>query len=186
MRHLQQTCLKFPLIEPSEKYVEQKPPGLSLQIFGDGAEKFVAEMMVMTLIKLLLINIRHRLHYHQQPPEDPKSSIIADGDPRQVFWKKPQRSISKIQHLRLTPRMLHVQGVGGENCLMVALFVPPFSYPHHSPQHWYSLRVQMGTHCAGLRSNLIACSTEFKTPSFNINEPITTSEVTTRLFHWNP
>jgi hypothetical protein len=43
MRHLQQTCLKFPLIGPSEEYVEPKPPGLSAQIF---AEKFVAEMMV--------------------------------------------------------------------------------------------------------------------------------------------
>ncbi|KIJ90726.1 hypothetical protein K443DRAFT_522297 [Laccaria amethystina LaAM-08-1] len=75
MRHLQQTCLEFPRIGPSEEYVEQKPPGLSAQIFGGGAEKFVA----VTLIKLLLINIRHRLHYHQQPPEDPKSSIIADG-----------------------------------------------------------------------------------------------------------
>jgi hypothetical protein len=50
MRHLQQTCLKFPPIGLSEEYVEPKPPGLSAQIFGDGAEKFVAEMMVMTLI----------------------------------------------------------------------------------------------------------------------------------------
>ncbi|KIJ96682.1 hypothetical protein K443DRAFT_682203 [Laccaria amethystina LaAM-08-1] len=111
---------------------------------------------------------------------------------------EPQRSTSKIQHLRLTPRMLHVQGVvvyewqsqwvvsRGEICLMLAVVVPPFSYSHHSPQHWHSSRQPMGTHCAGLRPKLTACSTEFKTPSFNINEPITTSEVTTRHFHWNP
>jgi hypothetical protein len=46
-RHLQQTCLKFPPIGPSEEYIEPKLPGLSAQIFGDGAEKFVAEMMVI-------------------------------------------------------------------------------------------------------------------------------------------
>ena len=72
--------------------------------------------------------------------------------------------------------------IRGENCLMLALVVPPFSYPHHSPQRWHSSREPMGTHCAGLRSKLIACSAEFKTPSFNINEPITTSEVTTGSF----
>jgi hypothetical protein len=49
MRHLRQTCLKFPLIGPSEEYVEPIPPRLSVQIFGDGAEKFVAEMMVVEL-----------------------------------------------------------------------------------------------------------------------------------------
>jgi hypothetical protein len=54
MRHLQQTCLKFPLIGPSEEYVEQKPPGLSAQIFGDGAEKFVAEMMVVDVDQIVV------------------------------------------------------------------------------------------------------------------------------------
>jgi hypothetical protein len=53
--------------------------------------------MVMTLIKSLLINIRHRLHYHQQPPEDLKSSIIADGEPRQVFWKSELQTIVKTR-----------------------------------------------------------------------------------------
>jgi hypothetical protein len=94
MRHLQQTCLKFPPIGPSEVYVEPKP-GLSAQIFGDGAKKIVAEMM--TLIKSVLINIRHRLHYHQQPLEDPKSSIIADSEPPQVFWKCELQTIVKTR-----------------------------------------------------------------------------------------
>jgi hypothetical protein len=49
MRHLQQTYVEFPPIGPSEGYVEPKPPSLSLQIFGDGAEKFVAEMTVVEL-----------------------------------------------------------------------------------------------------------------------------------------
>jgi hypothetical protein len=39
---------------PSEEYVEQKPPGLSLQIFGDGAEKFVAEMMVVDVDQIVV------------------------------------------------------------------------------------------------------------------------------------
>jgi hypothetical protein len=54
MRHLQQTCLKFPPIGPSEEYVEPKPPGLSAQIFGDGAEKFVAEMMVVDVDQIVV------------------------------------------------------------------------------------------------------------------------------------
>jgi hypothetical protein len=54
MRHLQQTCLKFPPIGPSEEYVEPKPPGLSAQIFSDGAEKFVAEMMVIDVDQIVV------------------------------------------------------------------------------------------------------------------------------------
>jgi hypothetical protein len=47
-------CLKFPPIGPSEEYVEPKPPGLSEQIFGDGAEKFVAEMMVVDVDQIVV------------------------------------------------------------------------------------------------------------------------------------
>jgi hypothetical protein len=89
MRHLPQTRLKFPPIGRSGEYVEPKRPGLSAQIFGGGAEKFVAEMMVVDVDQIVVdqhsSSPNHRLHYHQQPPEDPKSSIIADCEPRQVF-----------------------------------------------------------------------------------------------------
>ncbi|KIJ90981.1 hypothetical protein K443DRAFT_32379, partial [Laccaria amethystina LaAM-08-1] len=30
--------------------------------------------------------------------------------------------------------------IRGENCLMLAIVVPTFSYPHHSPQRWHSSR----------------------------------------------
>ncbi|KIJ90023.1 hypothetical protein K443DRAFT_115457, partial [Laccaria amethystina LaAM-08-1] len=30
-----------------------------------------------------------------------------------------------------------------KNCLMLALVVAPFSYPHHSPQRWHSSREPM-------------------------------------------
>jgi hypothetical protein len=39
---------------PSEEYVEPKPPGLSAQIFSDGAEKFVAEMMVVDVDQIVV------------------------------------------------------------------------------------------------------------------------------------
>jgi hypothetical protein len=77
MRDLQQTCLKFPPIGPSEEYVERRGPGLSAQTLGDGAEKFIAEMMVVDVDQIILINIRHRLHH--------STKIIADSEPRQVF-----------------------------------------------------------------------------------------------------
>jgi hypothetical protein len=62
MRH-QTTYLKFPPIRPSEECVESKRPGLSEQTLGDGAEKFIAEMMVVDVDQIILINIRHRLHH---------------------------------------------------------------------------------------------------------------------------
>jgi hypothetical protein len=66
----------------------------------------------LTLIKSLLINICHRLHYHQQPPEDPKSSIIADGEPRQVFWKvsfKPKSKLGELSELHNGTSEIHLK-----------------------------------------------------------------------------
>jgi hypothetical protein len=54
MRHLQQTCLKFPPIRPSEECVESERPGLSEQTLGDGAEKFIAEMMVVDVDQIVV------------------------------------------------------------------------------------------------------------------------------------
>jgi hypothetical protein len=79
MRQLHQTRPTYlkPPIAPSEECVESKCPGPSAQTLG-GAEKFIAEMMVVDVDQIILINIRHRLHhYHQQPPDDPKSSLTA-------------------------------------------------------------------------------------------------------------
>jgi hypothetical protein len=80
MRQLHQTrpkYLKFPPIRPKEVCVESKRPGLSAQTFGDGAEKFIVEMMVVDVDQIILINIRHRLHH--------SAKIVADNEPRQVF-----------------------------------------------------------------------------------------------------